>query len=234
LVIDPSVTDSPPVPAPVAAARPNWARAGVKVIPYVGEALDELVFGRLDEVRWNRLEQSIRELGEIMKEREIPADEVQKEEFGRLLEEVAPSIASTTSDEKRRFLRDLLVNAVSLPAKDPKWESARVAADMIAKLEDPALELLAAFVRLDARGKQFAELWRPVGGKGPILALVGAAKSIEFAYDWFVMDQAYRQLTETSARRLVISGAQGSTKYEHLALTPLGEFVVDWAASDSK
>jgi hypothetical protein len=188
--------------------RRNWARAGIKGIPYIGPSIDELMYGHLDEVRWRRLEDTLGQLADAMRSLGIPPDATSKEEFGRLLQDVAPAVAGSTSHKKRRLLRDLLLNAVRLEAEDPKWESARLAADLLAELRMPAPP------------------------DRPLVVLEDESQPpVELSYDRFVVDQGYRQLTEASARRLVIAGAHGRDKYEHIGLTELGAFVVEWAVS---
>ena len=57
---------------------PNWMRASVKAIPYLGPTLDEIIYGRVEEARWSRVEQSLCELGELMKQQGIPAAAAEK------------------------------------------------------------------------------------------------------------------------------------------------------------
>jgi len=113
-----SKTDNPetlPVLAAPDSSKPNWRRASVKLIPYIGGALDELVFGQIDEYRWRRLELTLTELGEMMQERGISASKARTEDFGALLEIVGPATSRASDKDKRRLLRDLLLNAVDLP-----------------------------------------------------------------------------------------------------------------------
>ena len=211
--------------------RRNWVRAGIKGIPYIGSSIDELMYGQLDEIRWRRLEDTLGELAEAMRSLGIPADETAKEEFGRLLEDVAPAVAGSTSQQKRRLLRDLLLNAVRLESADPQWESARLAADLLSPLSYAAVEVLAALHRLDSRESgKLAELRLPAPPDRPVVVLEDESQPpIEMSYERFVVDEGYRQLTETSARRLVVAGAHGRNKYEHIGLTELGTFVIEWA-----
>jgi hypothetical protein len=209
-------------------ARTNWIRAGVKLVPYIGDALDELIYGRIDDARWQRFERTLSELAELMKQRQIPPSEVNREAFGELLEIVAPAASHATTDEKRRLLRDLLLNAVTLPEGHTEWESARLAARLIAGLEVPEIAILVGLDKIGARGNSHAEL-RAVGPSSCELALterVGA--SVPLPFKWLVIDQAYRRVSSAPAR-LVISGPGAVKRYTHLALTELGEFVVDWA-----
>jgi hypothetical protein len=213
---------------PSSPGRPNWARAGVKVIPYIGEALDELLFAKADEARLNRIEQTLAELGEMLRAHGVPADEVNKEEFAGLLEALGPVISRATSEQKRRFLRDLLFNSVQLKTGEVEWESARLAGELIAPLEAPALAILAALNQV--KGKA---LIRPTeGGSSAEVAAGGPNGTVSLPYPWLVVDQAYRQLSENSSARLVVLGGRGSHGVETW-LTDLGQFVLRWAQADS-
>ena len=123
---------------------PNWRRAVVKLLPYIGSALDELIFGGLDNSRWVRLETTLKELGEMMEARQIPPENAQSEDFGGLMEATGPAIGRTTSEDKRSLLRDLLLNAAALPPSDPEWESARMAGELLSALEPPSLSIIGA------------------------------------------------------------------------------------------
>ena len=211
--------------------RPNWARAAIKAVPYIGDALEELAYGRLDEARWSRWEQTLQEIGTMMKERQIPPDEVKKEEYSQLLEIVAPVASRDTTEHKRRLLRDLLLNAVTISPGDAAWESARLVAQLIAELEVPSLVILSALASVGARGKAKAELRAIDDGKSAEIALTSpAGPSVALPYDWLVVEQAYRRVSSAPAR-LVIAGAHAVDKYEQLALTDLGEFLVNWATA---
>lgn len=209
----------------------NWIRAGVKSIPYVGEALDELVYGRLDEARWARVEQSLSELGEIMRDRGIPAERANSEQFGRLLEDVVPAIGRAQSEGKRERLRSLLVNAVWMEADNPEWESARVAAELFAPLDFSAVEILAALARLNAREGAAAAVVRVPVEPARCAVVVEGSSSVELSYGIHVVEQGYRQLTNASAR-LVVAGAHGHNEYQNVALTALGDFVIRWTTLD--
>jgi hypothetical protein len=225
------MTDERVLPVALPSTKPNWLRAGVKVIPYVGDALDELLYGRLEEARWNRLEYTLEALGSMMKERQIPPEEIKKEEFGRLLEGVAPHIARATNEIKTTMFRDLLLNAVTLAPADVQWESARLAGDILSDLDYAALEILAALSKLGARdGGPKVDVIIPPEGIPAVELRENRDRRICLSYNRFVVDRGYKQLTDSSAR-LVILGGHGLDRYEHVTLTPLGEFVIDWCTT---
>lgn len=205
-------------------------RTGVKLLPYIGSALDELFFGHLNEIRWARLEKTLEELDQMMQERSIPPASIVNEEFAALLENVGPLSGKTTSERKRQFLRDLLLNSTSLNPGDPEWESARFATDLIEKLEAPALEILAGLDKLDAQGSVRANLRRTKNiGR---IELVEGDSSILLNYNWLVLEQAYRSLS-MSQPRLIISGSHGRDVYEKIALTEVGLFLINWCTVKS-
>jgi len=219
--------DSHPVPTvPMRTSPPvNWRRAGIKLIPYIGSSLDEVLYGQLHEMRWQRLERTLSELGAMMEAREIPAEAINNENFGALLELVGPAAACAVEEDRRILFRDLLLNASQLPPSDPEWESARLAAELVAELDTPALAIMAGLDRAGARGEETAYLQRN-GDTAQIR--YGEDETIDLHYNWFVIEKAYRHLSMDFAPRLVVAGAHGKYTYEKIAITAFGEFLVDW------
>jgi len=212
-------------------SKPDWARAGLKLVPYIGDALDELVYGRVDDARWERLHRTLGELGEMMEARDILADQVLKEDFAQLLEVVAPAAGRTTSEEKRRLLRDLLLNAVQLADGAAEWESAHLAADLILGLEPPALAILAGLAHVRSHGDGKAQLRAAEGGNSAeLVPIEPPGTAIRLNYKWLVVDQAYRKLSSAPAR-LVVAGGRRTDGIDATWLTDLGEFLIEWATA---
>ncbi len=117
----------------------NSAQALLKGIPVIGESLSQFIFGPLQDIRWNRLERTLGEIGEGVKK----GGRVDTEEFVALLEQVGPRVAREASERRRRFFRDLLINATAVPSGSPKWADANLASDMIAAIDPPGLAILA-------------------------------------------------------------------------------------------
>lgn len=208
-------------------------RAGVKALPYIGSALDELFFGHLNDIRWARLEKTLAELDQMMRERKIPPNSISNEDFASLLENVGPSAGITTSERKRCFLRDLLLNTTGFCHGDAEWESARFAADLIEKLDAPALEILeilAALQKLGIRGSVKANL-KKKGDIGCIEVTETNDSTVTLNYHWLVLEQAYRSLSANQPR-LVIAGSHGRDTYEKIALTEVGDFLINWCTAD--
>lgn len=91
----------------------NAVRAILKGIPYLGESLNQFIFGRLDELRFKRFESTLTEIAERLKESRRDHG-VDSEQFINLLEAVAPHLVRAIDDEKRERFRDLLLNAAIL------------------------------------------------------------------------------------------------------------------------
>ena len=162
-----------------------------------------------------------------MEQRGIPHGTVEKEEFGELLEIVAPAAARAKNEEKRCMLRDLLLNVVTLEEGASEWESAKLAAELISDLEPAALALLAAVEFTGPVAKpDRVDLARREDG-GVELRLKSGTRSIAIPFEWLVVEHAYRKIS--SEPRLVTAGAHGRDVYEGVALTSLGDFLISWA-----
>lgn len=171
------------------------------------------------------------ELGEMMHERGISASKAKTENFGELLEILCPASSRASDKDKRRLLRDLLLNAVDLPPSDPKWESARLAAGLLSVLAPPALAILAALAHVGARGSTTANLTR-TGDTGQIELEDQSENPVALHYHWFVLEQAYRSISANQPR-LVIAGSHGRDVYQKLALTEIGDFLLEWSTAKS-
>ena len=66
--------------------KTNAIRAGMKLVPYIGSTLEKLIFGKLDELRWKRLEHTLTELANQMKRSGVEASTIDSEQFANLLE----------------------------------------------------------------------------------------------------------------------------------------------------
>ena len=128
----------------------NTIRATIKLVPYIGSTLEQLAYGNKEERRWQRMERTLSELGKQMEKNNIPPESILKEEFEQLLRTIAPDLSESINEEKRQRFRDLLINAVAIPEGDSNWESARLAAEYINKLEGPGFEILAGLAKEDA------------------------------------------------------------------------------------
>jgi len=200
----------------------NTAQALLKGIPFVGEPLSQFIFGPLQDIRWHRLEQTLRELGEALKG---PAH-VDTEEFVSLLEKVGPRVARETSEQRRRFFRDLLVNAANVEPGSPAWADANLAADMITEIEPPGLAIIAALNRCSAQQNYLSSQPSPRIFDGGQEFTKPTETFYVIDYRGPVVEEWVYRIKEQRLIGLNSSDARGG--FGGITLTPLGRFLVEW------
>lgn len=208
----------------------NAVRALTKLLPGVGDGLDQLVFGPSEERRQKRVEATLNEIVDRLES--IGAVPAKAEEYVNLLESTLPTIARATNEDIRRRFRDLLVNSAVLPEGDGRWAEAQLAEQLLSEIDAPGLAIMAQLARY--RGP------RPVAlVSKPVCQIVGEegldwAKPPEgpyvIGYAWPVIEEWARRLRE---QRLIHAGshsAQGG--FGGVGLNELGELLVRWTVSD--
>ncbi len=200
----------------------NTAQALLKGIPFVGEPLSQFIFGPLQDIRWHRLEQTLRELGEALKG---PAH-IETEEFVNLLEKVGPRVARETSEQRRRCFRDLLVNAASIESGSAAWADANLAADMIAGIEPPGLAIIAALNRCSAQQNYLSSEPSPRVFDGGQEFTKPTDTFFVIDYGWPVVEEWVYRIKEQRLIWLTSGDARGG--FGGITLTPLGRFLVEW------
>ncbi len=203
----------------------NTAQAILKAIPVIGESLSQFIFGPLQDIRWRRLEQTLGEIGKAVKE----GGRVDSEEFIALLEQVGPRVARETSERRRQFFRDLLINATAVPPGSPKWADANLVSDMIASIDPPGLAILAGVSRFprNDNAKMSSDPsphvfnGRTPQGQQPV-------ESYALDYGWEVLAEWVWRLKE---KRLLGLGSVSGQSFGALQLSELGEFVVKWGTA---
>jgi hypothetical protein len=86
---------------------------GLLAIPFVGPSLAHFLSAPLTELRWKRVEATLREVAEMLGSKN--ANSMVNEEFANLLENVLPDLSRATDEEKRERFRDLLTMLPSFP-----------------------------------------------------------------------------------------------------------------------
>lgn len=205
-------------------------------IPHIGPSLEKIFFGGAQELRWKRLEQTLTEVAEALKERDA-TNGVEKEEFIEFIEKVGPSISRETAEEKRKWFRDLLRNVAMTPAGDPKMEEARIAAELIKQVNAPGLEILA---KLNSPVYQHKSVIVSLDRRAAIAILQGESNVMAditpLSYDLGVVEIAIRQLKSheliTGSSPIVLRKAGYTTGhmtgYGEVQLTNLGRMFVRW------
>lgn len=203
----------------------NAFQAILKSIPYFGSSLEQFIFGPLNELRMRRIEATLREVAEILRQKEISNYYVDSEEFVNLLESVAPSLSRSTNENRRQRFRDLLLNAAQISPEDPQWDEATLASKILENIDDPGLVILAAMGRIKTRNK----VYRLETGRGTC-QVVGDRKKEELPYDWPIVQECALRLRDM---RLIETPPGSRFKgSERIELTPLGELLIRWTLGD--
>jgi hypothetical protein len=209
----------------------NALRALAKLIPAVGDGLDQLVFGPSEERRQKRVESTLQEI--LARLDALGAQPGKAEEYVNLLERTLPKIARATNEDTRERFRDLLTNAAVLPDGDGKWAEAQLAEQLLSELDAPALGILAQVARY-AGPKPMALVSRPV-------CQIISEKDLDWAspplgpnpigYAWTVIEEWARRLRE---KRLITFSSHNSAfgGFGGVALDELGALLVDWTVSE--
>ena len=199
--------------------------AGVMAIPYVGPSFAHFVSASLTELQLKRVEKTLKEVAQKLGNKK--AKNIVNEEFVILLESVSPDLSRATDEEKRQRFRDLLTNAAEL-APSKGWEEARLAAELLKKIDTPGLVVLSELAKLD-KGETATLASRPV----PQLARGSSfdydkppAPQRRIPFDWQVVDYWTQQLRENGLLLFHTSHALGG--FGNIYLTERGWFLVKW------
>jgi hypothetical protein len=120
----------------------NALQAALIAIPGVGGALERLLFGSLAELRMQRVEQTLGEVGQKLDELRAEIHVEGNEDFANLLEDLLPPLGRTTVEEMRVRFRDLLINAAQIPKGDSGWEEARLAWGLLKEIDSSSMTIL--------------------------------------------------------------------------------------------
>ena len=211
----------------------NVIRAGIKGVPWIGSTLDQLLFGVGDELRWKRIESTLKELGEKMEERQIPPESILNSDFEDLLRRVSGELGQSTNEDKRKRFRDLLLNVAPIPSGDNEWESARLASELLKQIDAPGLAIMAAAASEGAfvdSEKKIAILRYPKPQVWPenITNTNGYDQKEVYKlipYDWAVIEVWLLKLHDLK----LISGQMGMNKaWTNFMLTTRGTFLSQW------
>lgn len=204
----------------------NAIRALLKGIPYLGATLDQFTFGRLEMLRHKRLQATMTEIAERLKECNA-APQVDSEQFVNLLETVVADLVRSTEKEKREGFRDLLLNAAVLPPSSTEWEEAKLAAQLLSELEAPALAVLANVARyMEAHPPNIVILPRAqVVNPDTFTWNMPSLGPLVIGFDWPVVQEWAMRLKE---KRLIGFAPDARGGFTGVVLTDLGKMLVAW------
>jgi hypothetical protein len=218
--------------APIAAtdhAR-NVGRALVRGLPYVGSALEQLLFGLADEIRWRRLEAVLTEFSDHLKRAGATAPTA--EEFATLFERVAPSLAREPSPDRRERFRDLLLQAATIPTNAPAWSDVDLAATLLIETAAPGLAIIAAVARSKFSQPSLVALPAPQLVDELFFLWENPVLGGELVpYEWPVVEEWARRLKERRLLAYQSHDARGG--FGRVSLTSLGNHLVRWSLSSS-
>lgn len=207
----------------------NATRAILKAVPWVGSSLEQFMFGPLTELRMRRIEKTLTEIGQTLKRENIPPS-VDNEDFANLLEVVAPALSKATNEDRRQRFRDLLLNASQTRAGDASWEEAKLASDLLSKIDPPGLAILAAIARSASQSfLSLMSLPKPQVFEGAFDPRHPQLHH-ELGYEWPVVEEWARRIR---TMRLIDWGEHmASVGYGRVQLTDLGKLLVRWIVRD--
>jgi hypothetical protein len=213
----------------------NAVRVAIQLIPSVGGALDRLIFGLLDDMRMRRFEETLKEIGERIEELGLDHHVDDNEDFGNLLQDIAPPLSRSSNEDRRRRFRDLILNAAQLQPGDNRWEEVYFASNLLNSIGAPGLAIMAILSRCkNERVQVFSRPCPYVHDAEDDLINHDWTKIAEphFAihYDWTVVEEWVRRLTEM--RLIWLKGSDARGGFSNVQLTELGQLLVRWSVSD--
>jgi hypothetical protein len=194
-------------------------------VPFVGPSLAHFISAPLTELRLKRVEESLKEVVEALGNEK--AKSLISEEFVNLLENVLPDLSRATDEVKRQRFRDLLTNAAEL-ATPGGWEEARLAAELLKKIDTPGLVILSELAKLD-KDEKATLASRPVPqlvrGSSFDYENPGAPQR-RILFDRQVVDYWTLRLREIGL--VAYASGDGRGGYNGICLTERGWFLVKW------
>jgi hypothetical protein len=207
-------------------------RAGLKLIPYIGDALEEFIFRPLAELRMRRIEATLAEIGQSLHDSgESP--NVATEEFANLLEAIAPHLSRATNEDRRRRFRDLLRNAATLRQGSADWDEATFASGLLKEIEGPGLAILAAIANCETRyDLTLASRPSPQVYEGDFDYENPQGPQHPISYEWVLVEEWARRLE--GMRLIGWQTHHGEAGWSGVYLKPLGEFLMRWALTKNE
>lgn len=117
-------------------------KVAIDAIPFVGTALNEIIFesrGRIKQDRINNFIKMLQEYMENVSEDEINFQHLKSEEFSDIFESILKRITHTRSEEKMKRFRKVLVSEMQSPSDTDFTETFL---DIISRLEEVQIKIL--------------------------------------------------------------------------------------------
>jgi hypothetical protein len=203
-------------------------QALLKGIPYIGDTLEHFIFGPLAELRMKRIERTLTELGEAIRSEGSRA-RIDTEEFVNLFEKVLPQINRSVNEKRRVLLRNLLINASFSEPGSPEWDEANLAAELVAEIDTPGLEVIAALSKCREQNNFMSSQPSPRIYDGGTEFGKPTDTYYLVNYDWPIVEEWILRLREKRLLWSQTHDARGG--FGGLQLTDLGRCLVKWAMS---
>ena len=115
--------------------------AGLQAIPYIGGPLATLYFGYKQEKRFNRIEQTLKEIGKELEGQELPNIEFHnKEELMALIEELTDKIENEYMEYKRQLYKRYFKNILITPTNG-NYEERKLFLTVLSQITPLQIEL---------------------------------------------------------------------------------------------
>lgn len=115
--------------------------AGLQAIPYVGGPLATLYFGYKQEERFQRIEETLKEMSEELKQENLPSIEVHnKEELMPLIDELTDKIENEHLLAKRKLYKEYFKNILRTPTNG-NYEERKLFLDVLSKITPLQIEI---------------------------------------------------------------------------------------------
>jgi hypothetical protein len=205
----------------------NVIKAALQCAPYIGPALDTLIFGHLDELRMKRFEETLREIDDELARAGVKIHRL-GENYANLLEHTLPGLVRAVNDDKRKRFRDLLTNAAPL-SDDSEWEEVFFSSDLLGKIESPGLAILAGAAKgtselFSIRGDGEPQVWDGSHNEDRNANL--NRPHYPLGYLWPIIEEWAHRLNQM--RLLGTGGARGDNEWPDCYLMPLAKLFIKW------
>lgn len=121
--------------------------AGLQAIPYVGGPLATLYFGYKQEQRFQRVEQTLKEVAQELQDCQLPKiEEHNSEELMSLIDELTDKIENERIEVKRNLYKEYFKNILKTPTNG-NYEERKLYLDILSRITPLQIELFQFILR---------------------------------------------------------------------------------------
>lgn len=141
-------------PNPPAEIWVSILKSAFGAVPWVGQALMEIVFDGRSRVKQNRINLYLKEAADEIREEKVDHKFLKTDEFSDLLEDILQRVATNRSEEKRVHFKNLLTQAIH-GHRPP--DMSRTFINILSEITEAELRLLAQLHKIHKQGKQLQQ-----------------------------------------------------------------------------